>query len=324
MNQLAKSMASLAVCAVSCAMSMQASAQSWPSHIIKAVIPFGAGSATDVVPRAVFDRMSAELGQTIVVENRTGAGGSLGTGVVAHAAPDGYTILAHSSALVIAPSLYPNLTYDVTKDLSSALMLGTSVSVMITPTSRPWKTVQDFLVAAKAKDAAITYGSVGIGSATHIAAEKFRIAAGFAATHVPYRGGAEVITDIMGGRIDFYFCPLSTALPLIQDGRVRALVVSSPKRVADLPDVPSPVDIGLKNADSVSWFAVFMPSKTPRDIIDKFHAAGVKVLAEPEMQAKLKKLAVDPLPMTPAEMDVFVKQELDSNAALLKSVAVKH
>lgn len=324
MNQLAKSMASLAVCAVSCAMSMQASAQSWPSHIIKAVIPFGAGSATDVVPRAVFDRMSAELGQTIVVENRTGAGGSLGTAVVAHAAPDGYTILAHSSALVIAPSLYPNLTYDVTKDLSSALMLGTSVSVMITPTSRPWKTVQDFLVAAKAKDAAITYGSVGIGSATHIAAEKFRIAAGFAATHVPYRGGAEVITDIMGGRIDFYFCPLSTALPLIQDGRVRALVVSSPKRVADLPDVPSPVDIGLKNADSVSWFAVFMPSKTPRDIIDKFHAAGVRVLAEPEMQAKLKKLAVDPLPMTPAEMDVFVKQELDSNAALLKSVAVKH
>lgn len=324
MNQLAKSMASLAVCAVSCAMSMQASAQSWPSHIIKAVIPFGAGSATDVVPRAVFDRMSAELGQTIVVENRTGAGGSLGTAVVAHAAPDGYTILAHSSALVIAPSLYPNLTYDVTKDLSSALMLGTSVSVMITPTSRPWKTVQEFLAAAKAKDAAITYGSVGIGSATHIAAEKFRIAAGFAATHVPYRGGAEVITDIMGGRIDFYFCPLSTALPLIQDGRVRALVVSSPKRVADLPDVPSPVDIGLKNADSVSWFAVFMPSKTPRDIIDKFHAAGVKVLAEPEMQAKLKKLAVDPLPMTPAEMDVFVKQELDSNAALLKSVAVKH
>jgi len=324
MNQFAKSIAALAIFAASFAACTQASAQGWPSHIIKAVIPFGAGSATDVVPRAVFDRMSAELGQTIVVENRTGAGGSLGTGVVAHAAPDGYTILAHSSALIIAPSLYPNLTYDVTRDLSSALMLGSSVSVMIVPPSRPWKTVQDFLTAAKAKDAAITYGSVGIGSATHIAAEKFRIAAGFAATHVPYRGGAEVITDIMGGRIDFYFCPLSTALPLIQDGRVRALVVSSPTRVSDLPDVPSPVDVGLKNADSVSWFGVFMPSKTPRDIIDKFHAAGVKVLAEPEMQAKLKKLAVDPMPMTPAEMDAFVKRELDSNAALLKSAAIKH
>jgi tripartite-type tricarboxylate transporter receptor subunit TctC len=263
------------------------------------------------------------LGQTIVVENRIGAGGTLGSGVVAHATPDGYTLLAHSSALAIAPALYPNLTYDVAKDLSSVLMLGSSISVMIVPTSRPWKTVQDFLAAAKVKDAAITYGSVGVGSATHIAAEKFRLAAGFSATHVPYRGGAETITDIMGGRIDFYFCPLSTALPLIQDGRVRALVVSSPKRVSELPDVPSTADIGLKNADSVSWFGVFMPAKTPRDIIDKFHAVGTKVLAEPEMQAKLKKLAVDPMPMSPADMDVFVKREIDANAALLKSAAIK-
>ena len=324
MNQFGKSVALLAVCAASFVASVQAFAQDWPSHVIKAVIPFGAGSATDVVPRAVFDRMSKELGQTIVVENRVGAGGTLGSGVVAHATPDGYTILAHSSALAIAPSLYPNLTYDVAKDLSSVLMLGSSISVMIVPASRPWKTVQDFLAAAKAKDAAITYGSVGVGSATHIAAEKFRLAAGFAATHVPYRGGAETITDIMGGRIDFYFCPLSTALPLIKDGRVRALLVSSTKRVPDLPDVPSTVDIGLKDADSVSWFGVFMPSKTPRAIVDKFHDVGTKVLAEPEMQAKLKKLAVDPMPMTPADMDVFVKREIDTNAALLKSAAIKH
>lgn len=324
MNQFGKSVAVLAVCAASFAGPVHAFAKDWPSHIIKAVIPFGAGSATDVVPRTVFDRMSKELGQTIVVENRVGAGGTLGSGVVAHATPDGYTLLAHSSALAIAPALYPNLTYDVAKDLSSVLMLGSSISVMIVPTSRPWKTVQDFLAAAKVKDAAITYGSVGVGSATHIAAEKFRLAAGFSATHVPYRGGADVITDILGGRIDFYFCPLSTALPLIQEGRVRALVVSSPKRVPDLPDVPSPEDIGLKNGDSVSWFAVFMPSKTPRDIIDKFHAAGVKVLAEPDMQAKLKKLAVDPLPMTPTEMDAFVKGEVAANAALLKSAGIGH
>jgi len=324
MNQFSKSVAALVIGVASFAAFTSASAQSWPSHIVKAVIPFGAGSATDVVPRAVFDKMSTELGQTIVVENRVGAGGTLGTGVVAHAAPDGYTILAHSSALTIAPSLYPNLTYDVARDLSSVLMLGSSISVMIVPPSRPWKTVQDFLAAAKAKDAAITYGSVGVGSATHIAAEKFRLAAGFAATHVPYRGGAETITDIMGGRIDFYFCPLSTALPLIQDGRVRALLVSSTKRVSELPDVPSTVDIGLKDADSVSWFGVFMPAKTPRDIIDKFHAAGMKVLAQPDMQAKLKKLAVDPMPMTPTDMDAFVKREIAANAALLKSAAIKH
>ena len=324
MNQFSKSVAALVIGVASFAAFTSASAQSWPSHIVKAVIPFGAGSATDVVPRAVFDKMSTELGQTIVVENRVGAGGTLGTGVVAHAAPDGYTILAHSSALTIAPSLYPNLTYDVARDLSSVLMLGSSISVMIVPPSRPWKTVQDFLAAAKAKDAAITYGSVGVGSATHIAAEKFRLAAGFAATHVPYRGGAETITDIMGGRIDFYFCPLSTALPLIQDGRVRALLVSSTKRVSELPDVPSTVDIGLKDADSVSWFGVFMPAKTPRDIIDKFNAVGMKVLAQPDMQAKLKKLAVDPMPMTPTDMDAFVKREIAANAALLKSAAIKH
>ena len=324
MNQFSKSVAALVIGVASFAAFTSASAQSWPSHIVKAVIPFGAGSATDVVPRAVFDKMSTELGQTIVVENRVGAGGTLGTGVVAHAAPDGYTILAHSSALTIAPSLYPNLTYDVARDLSSVLMLGSSISVMIVPPSRPWKTVQDFLAAAKAKDAAITYGSVGVGSATHIAAEKFRLAAGFAATHVPYRGGAETITDIMGGRIDFYFCPLSTALPLIQDGRVRALLVSSTKRVSELPDVPSTADIGLKDADSVSWFGVFMPAKTPRDIIDKFNAVGMKVLVQPDMQAKLKKLAVDPMPMTPTDMDAFVKREIAANAALLKSAAIKH
>jgi tripartite-type tricarboxylate transporter receptor subunit TctC len=324
MNQFAKLIVVLMMCIASFAARADTPAQGWPSRVIRAIVPFGAGSATDVVPRVVFERLSAELGQTIVVENRTGAGGTLGSAVVAHADPDGYTILAHSSALAIAPSLYPNLTYNVSKDLSSVLMFGSSVSVMITSPSRPWKTVQEFLAAAKAKDAAITYGSVGVGSATHIAAEKFRLAAGFPATHVPYRGGADVITDILGGRIDFYFCPLSTALPLIREGRVRALVVSSPKRVADLPDVPSPEDIGLKNGDSVSWFAVFMPSKTPRDIIDKFHAAGMKVLAEPDMQAKLKKLAVDPLPMTPTEMDAFVKGEVAANAALLKSAGIGH
>jgi tripartite-type tricarboxylate transporter receptor subunit TctC len=304
--------------------SAAASAQNYPTHPITMIVPYPAGGPSDVVARIMADGMSRHLGENVIIENVGGAGGTLGTGVVAHAAPDGYTILAHSSALTIAPSLYPNLTYDVARDLSSVLMLGSSISVMIVPPSRPWKTVQDFLAAAKAKDAAITYGSVGVGSATHIAAEKFRLAAGFAATHVPYRGGAETITDIMGGRIDFYFCPLSTALPLIQDGRVRALLVSSTKRVSELPDVPSTADIGLKDADSVSWFGVFMPAKTPRDIIDKFNAAGMKVLAQPDMQAKLKKLAVDPMPMTPTDMDAFVKREIAANAALLKSAAIKH
>src|SRR5580698_5599096 len=225
-------------------------AEDWPSHLIRATIPFGAGSATDVVPRVVFDRLSVELGQSIVVENRPGAGGTLGTALVVKAAPDGYSVLAHSSALTIAPANFPDLTFDAAKDLSSVLMIGASANVMIVPASRPWKTVQEFIAEAKAKPGSISFGSVGTGSAVHISAEKFRLAAGFEATHVPYRGGAEVIADILGGRVDFYFCPLATALPLIRAGQVRALLVSTPTRVADLPDVPTPTEIGLKDADS--------------------------------------------------------------------------
>lgn len=297
-----------------------AGAQNWPTRIIKAYIPFGAGSATDVVPRMFFERLSTELGQPIVIENRTGAGGTLGTSVVAHADPDGYSILAHSSAITIAPAIFPDLNYDATKDLSSAIMIGYSANVMITSPSKPWTNIQEFITAAKQKDANITFGSVGIGSAVHISAEKFLKSAGIPATHVPYRGGSEVITDIIGGRVDFYFCPLATALPLIKDGQVRALLVSTPKRVADLPDVPTPLDSGLQGADSQIWFGVFVPSKTPKDIVNKLHAAGTKVLENPETLENLKKLGVEPWPMQPGEMDALLVRETAANMALLKGM----
>jgi tripartite-type tricarboxylate transporter receptor subunit TctC len=303
--------------------SAMAQAETWPARLIKATIPFGAGSATDVVPRLVFDRLAVELGQPIVIENRAGAGGTLGTAVVAKADPDGYSVLAHSSALTIAPAIFPNLTFDATKDLASVLMLGSSANVMIVPVSRPWKTVQDFIADAKAKPGSISFGSVGIGSAVHISAEKFRLAAGIEATHVPYRGGSEVVTDILGGRIDYYFCPLAVSLPLIREGQVRALLVSTPQRVPDLPDVPTPLEAGLKNAESAIWFGVFMPAKTPRDVVEKFHAAGVKVLTDPLMQDNLKKLGVEAMPMTPGEMDDFVKRETAANMEVIKAAGIK-
>jgi tripartite-type tricarboxylate transporter receptor subunit TctC len=271
----------------------------------------------------VFDRLSAEIGQSIVIENRAGAGGTLGSAMVVKADPDGYSILAQSSALAIAPAIYPNLSFDPNKDLTSALMIGFSANVMIVPPSRPWKTIQEFIADAKAKPGSIVFGSVGVGSAVHISAEKFRLAAGIQTTHVPYRGGAEVIADILGGRIDFYFCPLATALPLISEGRVRALVVSTPKRVAELPDVPTPTDIGLKNADSVFWLGVFMPAKTPRDIVEKFHAAGEKLLAEPATQAALKKLGVETQPMTTTQMAAFVAQETVDFLAVVKAAGIQ-
>jgi len=298
-------------------------AETWPSRLIRATIPFGAGSATDVVPRLVFDHLAAELGQPIVVENRPGAGGTLGTALVVKADPDGYSVLAHSSALAIAPAIFPGLTFDASRDLKGVLMIGSSAGVMIVSPSRPWKTVQDFITEAKAKPGSISFGSVGIGSAVHISAEKFRLAAGIEATHVPYRGGPEVIADVIGGRVDFYFCPLATALPLIQAGRVRALLVSTSKRAAELPDVPTPSEIGLKDAESISWFGVFVPSKTPPDIIEKLHAAGVKVLADPATQASLKQLGVEPLPMTAPELDDFVKRETAANLEVIKAAGIK-
>jgi tripartite-type tricarboxylate transporter receptor subunit TctC len=298
-------------------------AETWPSRLIRATIPFGAGSAADVVPRLFFDRLAVELGQPIVVENRPGAGGTLGTAMVAKADPDGYSILANSSALTIAPAIFPDISFDAAKDLASVLMIGSSANVMIVPVTRPWKTVQDFIADAKAKPGSISFGSVGTGSAVHISGEKFRLAAGIEATHVPYRGGSEVIADILGGRIDFYFCPLATALPLIRDGRVHALLVSTATRAADLPDVPATLDVGLKDADSAIWFGVFMPAKTPRDIVEQFHAAGLKVLNDPAMQASLKNLGVEAVAMTPAQMDDLVMRETAANRAVIKAAGIK-
>lgn len=322
---MTRSIRSILLRATLCLLFLPAAAQAetWPSRLIRAVIPFGAGSAADVVPRLVFDRLAAELGQSIVIENRVGGGGTIGTGAVANGDPDGYSLLATSSALTVAPALFSNLTYDTSKDLASVLMIGASANVMIVPPSRPWQTVQDLIAAAKAKPGSISFGSPGIGSAVHISSEKFRLAAGVEATHIPYRGGAEVVTDILGGRIDFYFCPHATALPLIRDGQVRALVVSTPKRVADLPDVPTLQEAGLKGADSGIWFGVFMAGKTPRDIVEKFHAAGVKVLNQPAMQESFKKLGVETTPMTPAEMDELIKREVTANFELIKAAGIK-
>jgi tripartite-type tricarboxylate transporter receptor subunit TctC len=301
----------------------QAPAANWPNKAIRAFIPFGAGSATDIVPRAVFEPLAVELGQPIVVENRGGAGGTLGVGAVVRAEPDGYTILANSSAHAIAPWIVPNIPYDTAKDLTGALMIGQNANVLIVLPSRGWKTAQDLVAAAKAKPGSINYGSAGIGTATQMSAEKFRLSAGFEAVHIPYKGGAEALADVLGGRIDFYFCPISTALPFINDGRVVALAVSTPTRASDLPDVPTTLDAGYPDSDTLIWYAVFMPAKTPRDIVEKFHAAGVKLLATPAMRQKLKQLAIDPMPLTPAEMDAFVAKEIAANGKLIKAAGIQ-
>lgn len=309
--------------AVAGAMAMPACAADWPARAVRIVVPFPAGGATDVLTRLLSQRLATELNAPFVVENRGGAGGTIAGNAVVRADPDGYTILATGSNLTISPWIVPSMPYDTVKELTSALMIGQNANVLIVPSARGWKTARDLVAAAKAKPGSINYSSAGVGTATHLTAEKFRLSAGFEAVHIPYKGGAEALADVLGGRVDFYFCPISTALPFIADGRVAALAVSTAARASDLPNVPTTIEAGYANSDLAIWYGVLMPAKTPRDVVDKFHAAGMKVLASPSMRGKLKQLAVDPMPLTPAEMDKFVATEIAANGKLIKAAGIQ-
>src|SRR3954454_6546107 len=266
-----------------------ASAQTWPSRPIRAIIPFGAGSATDLVPRIVFDQLSPQLGQPIVVENRTGAGGTLGTNAVAQADPDGYTLLAHSNAFSVSPAIYANLPYDTEKDFAPIAPFGSLPAVLIIAPSKGYKTIQEMVAAAKAKPGSFNFGSVGVGSGTHLSSEKFKLAAGFDATHVPFRGGPEALTEVITGRIDFYFCPINTALPYIREGKLVALVMNGATRAPELPDVPTTLEAGYRNADFPIWIGLLAPAGTPAAIVDKLNAETIKAVKNPNAQERLVK-----------------------------------
>ena len=298
-------------------------AESWPARPIKAFIPFSAGSATDVIPRVVFEELSTQLGQPIVVENRGGAGGTIGVGAVVAAEPDGYTILANSSAHTIAPWIVPNLPYNVATDLRATVALGKNANMLVVSPSKGWRTLQDLVAAAKAKPGTFNYGSAGVGTATHISAERLRLSAKFEATHIPYKGGPEALADVLAGRIDFYYCPISTAIPLVRDGRLVALAASTPTRADALPEVPTSLEAGYPDSDYTVWYGVFMPGKTPQAVVDTFYGAAAKVLQSPVTRAKLAQLAVDPMPMTPAEFDKRVADELTANEKLIKAAGIK-
>lgn len=305
------------------AASASAQAADWPAKPIRMMIPFGAGSATDVIPRIVFDRLGAQLGQQIVVENRGGAGGTIGEAMVAKADPDGYTLLTTSSAHTIAPALYPHLSYDVARDFTAIGAIGSVPNVLIIAPSKGIKTIKDFVAAAKAKPNSLSFASLGVGSAVYMSAERFRISAGYQAVHVPFKGGTEALTEVMAGRVDYYFCPIATALPFIRDGKLLALAVSSPVRAAALPDVPTTLEAGFPNSDYSFWIGVFAPAKTPHDIVAKLNAEIVKAMQTPQVKDKLTALGVVPATVTPEEFDKQVKGELGTYATFAKTAGMK-
>ena len=312
----------LAVLGLAC-VGMEAAAQSWPTRPLRAVVPFTAGSGTDIISRVVLDQLSIQLGQAVVVENKGGAGGTIGPAFVAKSDPDGYTILTPSSALTIAPALNPNLGYDTGRDLAGVIPFGSSPNVLVVAPSKGFKTVHDLVAAAKAKPGSFNIASNGPGTNTHLSAERFRLSAEFEATHVPFRGGPEALTEVMAGRSDFFIGPIAIVLPHVRQGTLQALAVNSPTRAPALPDVPTLQEAGFRNADCPPWFGLFVPTKTPRDIVDKLHRETAKALQAPKVQEKLATLGVEPMIMTPAEFDAHIKKELSENAAMLKPTAVK-
>jgi tripartite-type tricarboxylate transporter receptor subunit TctC len=298
-------------------------AQDWPMRSIHAIIPFGAGSATDLVPRIVFDQLSPQLGQPIVVENRTGAGGTIGTNAVAKADPDGYTLLAHSNAFSVAPAIYANLPYDTEKDFAPVAAFGSLPAVLVISPSKGFKTIQEMVAAAKAKPGTFNFASVGVGSGTHLSAEKLKLAAGFQATHVPFRGGPEALTEVIAGRVDFYFCPINTALPYIREGQLAGLVINAATRAPELPDVPTTLEAGYRNAEFPIWIGMLAPAGTPAGVVERLNAESIKALKNSETQKRLVKVGISPLAWTPAEFAARIKAEIADNIAVAKAAGIK-
>ena len=298
-------------------------ADAWPSRPVKAIVPITPGSVIDVAPRVVFEQLSRQIGQAIVVENRPGAGQTMGASAVARSEPDGYTLLVNSAAHAIAPSLYSNLDYQPARDFAAVIPLGLTPFVLVAPPQRGLRTAAELVAAAKANPGTFNYSSPGVGSASHLSAERFRLSAGFAATHVPFKGGAEAMTEVIAGRIDFAFIALGAALPQIRAGKLVALAVNGTARSASLPDVPTLRQAGFTDAEYPMWFGIFVPAKTPRSIVEALHRETVKALQEPKVRERLVGLGVDSLDLTPAEFDALVQREIDINAALVKAVGLK-
>jgi tripartite-type tricarboxylate transporter receptor subunit TctC len=290
-------------------------AQDWPARAVLVVSPFAAGSANDTVARIVLDQVGRQIGQAFVVENRPGGGGVVGVASVVRAEPDGYTFLMSSASMSSAVILHRSLPYDEFRDLEPVAMLATQPSVLVAAPGKGLRSVADLVAAAKARPGELNFASAGLGSASHIAGERFRLAAGLNVQHVPYRGPVEALADLMTGRIDFYFLPIAPALPLIEQNKVIALAVSTPQRMPLLPEVPTIAEAGYPNAEYLFWGGLSAPAKTPRSIVETLNREVNKALGMPAIREKLQNLGAKPEPMTP---DQFAKFFADDVAAMVK------
>jgi len=305
------------------ASAMSQAQTTYPDRPIHFIIPFTAGSGTDIVARTVGESMSRSLRQPIVIENRPGAGGTLGAAQVAKSAPDGYTLLIHSAGHVANASIYSSLPYDTVRDFAGVTPLASLPNVLVVAPAKGFKSVTDLVEKARASPGAFNYGSAGNGSATHMNAEIFRMSAKFDAQHVPFKGTPEAMTETATGRLDFFFAPLSSALALIKDGRLQALAVGTAQRSPLLPEVPTTTEAGYAQSEYVFWVALLAPAATPRAIIERLNAEALKALASPEVREKLTVLGAEPMPMSPAAFDAFIKSEAARMSQVVKSAGIQ-
>ncbi|MDP3702041.1 MAG: tripartite tricarboxylate transporter substrate binding protein [Hylemonella sp.] len=293
-------------------------AQGYPSKPIRIVVPFTPGSATDIMARIVGEKLGTAWGQTVIVENKPGAGGTVGSAFVAKSEPDGYTLLVVSTGHVVNPVLYPGLSYDTVGDFAGITPLASLPNVLVVGANSPLKNVQELIATAKANPGKLNYASAGTGSATHVNAEKFRAITGIQATHIPFKGTPETITETVAGRVDFMFTPVLSSIPMIRDNRMRALAVSTAQRSSALPEVPTVSEAGVPGFVFDFWIGLLAPAKTPRDVVNKLNQEVSKALAQPDVKERMAKLGGEPLPMSPERFDAFIREEHATLSVIMK------
>jgi len=299
-------------------------AQAYPTKPIRLVVPFPAGGGTDAIAREVAQKVTTQQGWTIIIDNKPGSGGNLGVDTAAKAAPDGYTLtLGQTSNLAINPTLYPKLPYSPEKDLTPVSLVASAPLVLVVAANSPYKTVADVVAAAKAKPESLNYASSGSGTVAHLATEQLQKAAGVKFTHVPYKGAAQGSTDLIGGQIQMYMSSIPTLIGHIKSGKMRPLAVTSAKRTADLPEVPTVAESGYKGFEAVTWFGVVGPTGLPRDVVAKLNAAFNKALQDPEVKKKLEAQGAEVMGGTPEKFSALIRDDTVRWGKIVKESGAK-
>ena len=318
-----KKSAARALLLLAAALATHSVAQTYPTKAIRMIVPFPPGGPNDILGRVMAQRLSEQLGQQVVIDNRGGAGGLIGAEIAARAAPDGYTLIfAGTATLAINPGLHKKLPYDPLKDFAAVSLVGTAPSMLVVHPSLPVKTVKDLIALARAKPGQLNFASAGVGTPPHLAGELFKSMAGVDMTHVPYKGGGPALNDLLGGQIGVYFSGISSALPYVKEGRLRGIAVTSAKRTAVMPELPTVAESGLPGYEVGNWYAIVAPAGTAPAIIARLNAEIVKALAAAEVKKRFLDLAADPIGSTPAELAKYNRSEIAKWARALKAAGI--